>query len=162
MKKSIVFIVGLIISLMVLGVLPSRASTTIGISYDQVMKGFEFMEVTRGHDTPNQLPSYVGMAPDGLTMIQIIGSKKNISRTAIIVAFPNDDLDVFHRSISLLIKFLGNVFPKWDCMEWLGYAIHTATNKGEPIGFISGSISVKFSPIGRGLFCLGIKHKNAK
>lgn len=162
MKKNLLaFALCICIGIVFIAVFIEEEGTpTIHVSYDQIMNGFNsVVSMERGPvDNPTyRKPNYIGMSSDGSVMIQIIGNKKDVSETSIMIAVPKDDFNMSNRNMTFLIRFLENVAPNENWGSWINVALNNMITTGKPEIVEKENCLIKLSPTGSGIFSLVVK-----
>ena len=85
----------------------------LGISYHQVMEYIsKRIEMERSTPVKDE-PRYMGLTFDETATLEIIGDKRNITKTTLIIGLPNDSTEIVMRNTALMLRFLKNTCPEW-------------------------------------------------
>ena len=101
---------------------PSHAQATgqtLGVSYEQAMEFLsKYFTMDKGTPAEGQ-PKYWSMTTDKTASLEIIGDKRNISQTSMMVDVTADD-EIVQRNGFLALRLALNVVPEWtDCVKWM-------------------------------------------
>ena len=71
-------------------------------------------------------PRYMGQSSGGLANLEIIGDKRDISSTYLMIGLPNDAPNLLAENTAILLRFLRNAIPEWPQSDkWVLNTIQT-------------------------------------
>jgi len=101
------------ISILFLFSLGTVNAATLGVSYDQVME-YISKHIEMGKSTSVEgNPRYMGLNLDETATLEIIGDKRNITKTTLDIGLPSDSTEIVMRNTELMMRFLKNTCPEW-------------------------------------------------
>ena len=136
----------------------------IGLTYDQVMQYLDRSFIMEYSAVADGSDRYLGSTMDSLAMLEIIGTKSNISSTFLMIGTPNDRPDLVARNAGMLARFLQNTFPEWpDVSDWGSAALERiASGPRRTDQLIRGDrlVKMEFTPE-LGMVMITVRHKSS-
>jgi len=135
---------------------------TIGVSYNQIMNYLDSdISMSRATDVRGQ-PRYMGQTSDYMAVLEIIGSREDVSQATLMLSCSKDAPEALVRNTAILLRFVKNIDSEnYLGSDWINSALEHLNQTGEPVEKIVGSKLIKVSQIERlGMTVVTVKHKN--
>jgi len=84
----------------------SKTVAGIGVSYDKIINTLQPYFKMEKSTPVNGIPRYIGKTEDGHAVLEIIGSKDDITSASLTVTIPNDDPDLAISNAAMMLVFL--------------------------------------------------------
>ncbi|MEX2362403.1 MAG: hypothetical protein WD597_02215, partial [Balneolaceae bacterium] len=96
----------------------SPKNSKLGVSYNQVMDYLSTDFELEESSTYSGEQRYMGTSSNGVSMLEIIGDKENISKTTILVGFSNNQT-ANTENLDYFLRFIRAIFPNSkDAADW--------------------------------------------
>ena len=137
------------------------AGLKTGLSYGEITNYLSNVITLQKSSPVDGQPRSMGMSADKLSMLEVIGDKRNITQATLAIGVPNNSPTALARNSALVLRFVKNATPGWSgSADWTVAALQKAAATENPVETTYGSrrITMTFlKPMG--MIMVTVKHK---
>jgi hypothetical protein len=99
-------------------------SDTLGLTYSQMMNYLSNVFLMKFSPLNTGRPRYMGYSDNGQALLEIVGDKRDIDSTSLILGLSNSSRDVLVKNAAILVRFMRNAVPEWpESEKWVNDTI---------------------------------------